>query len=156
MHLTKSLKTYVRRILKLLQQVTSIQTGAKTIHIKIETQATLNDNGLNQIVTEYTRVTENTKTLIDFVITNSINVSAKTNGENKIADHKAIDINIKNKNFIESTKKEIEIFKYNKNLFITEVRNNTDKNENKSLSEMTYNIDNCFENAKTIYNKENY
>ena len=110
-------------------------------------QATLNDNGLNQIVTEYTRVTENTKTLIDFVITNSINVSAKNNGENKIADHEAIDINIKNKNFIESTKKEIEIFKYNKNLFRTEVRKNTDKNENKSLSEMTYNIDNCLENA---------
>ena len=42
------------------------------------------------------RVTENTRTLIDFVIINNINVSAKNNGENKIADHEAIDINIKN------------------------------------------------------------
>ena len=65
---------------------------------------------LKQIITEYTRVIENTKTLIYFVITNNINFSAKNN-ENKIADPEEIDINIKNKIFIESTRKEIEILK---------------------------------------------
>ena len=44
-------------------------------------------------------------------------------------------------------KKNIEIFKYNKNLFKTEIRNNSDNYENKSLREMTYNIEKCFENA---------
>ena len=45
------------------------------------------DNGLKQIITKNTRVKENARTLIDFVITSNINVSAKNNGANKIADH---------------------------------------------------------------------
>lgn len=100
-------------------------------------QATLNDNGLKQIVSDYTRVTENTKTLIDFVITNNMNILVKNNDENKISDHEAIDITIKNKNCNQSTKKAVDVFKYNQNLFNREIRNAINHSENYSVNDIT-------------------
>lgn len=49
-------------------------------------------NGLKQVVKDYTRVTKNSKTIIDYVITNSNKVDVKIKSNNKIADHEAINI----------------------------------------------------------------
>lgn len=49
-------------------------------------------NGLKQFVKDYTRVTKNSKTIIDYVITNSNKVDVKIKSNNKIADHEAINI----------------------------------------------------------------
>ena len=52
-----------------------------------------NDNGLKQIVHEFTRITQSSKTLIDYIIINMGNITARSNVDNKIADHESIDIN---------------------------------------------------------------
>lgn len=49
-------------------------------------------NGLKQVVKDYTRVTKNSKTIIDYVITNSNKVDVKIKSNNKIAYHEAINI----------------------------------------------------------------
>lgn len=125
-------------------------------------QVTLNDNGLKQIVTDYTRVTKNTKTIIDYVITNNYNIYARNNGENKIADHEAIDITIPNRYNEVSTKKEIEIFKYNKNLFSRELYGLLKYDENEDINNNAEHLDTCFDNTirkftkkKTINQKNN-
>ena len=74
-------------------------------------QGTLNDNGLNQIIIGYTRMTENTKTLIDFVITNHINVSAKNNGEQYIINEQYNTKNCFNNELKKKLKKD-KIMKY--------------------------------------------
>ena len=52
----------------------------------------LNDNGLKQIVKEFTKITQSSKTFIDYIITKMVNITATTNVDNKIADHESIDI----------------------------------------------------------------
>ena len=52
----------------------------------------LNDNGLKQIVNEFTRITQCSKTFIDYIITNMGYITARTNVDNKIEDHQSIDI----------------------------------------------------------------
>lgn len=127
-------------------------------------ECAFNDNGLKQIVNDYTRITENTKTIIDYVITNSENVSAANNSLNKIADHEAIDIKVKTrtKNQDEISKKEIEIFKYNKTLFNQEISAILKNNENDDLNITVDNFDSAIENTikkftnkKTINTKSN-
>lgn len=84
----------------------------------------LNDNGLKQIVNESTRITSRSRTLIDYVITNNHSkISAKNNNVNKISDHEAIEIKIEcNSEKQNNSCKKIDIFKYNKNLFNSEIR----------------------------------
>lgn len=79
----------------------------------------LNDNGLKQIVNEYTRVARNSKTMIDYVITNSHKVSAKNSTKDKISDHEVINIIIQGQHSEpqEKNNSQKEIFKYNKILF---------------------------------------
>ena len=48
--------------------------------------------GLKQIVNEFTRITQISKTLIDYIISNMDNITATTNVDYKIADHESIDI----------------------------------------------------------------
>ena len=43
-------------------------------------QCLLDDNGLKQVIGEFTRITQSLKTLIDFIITENNNI-------NKILDH---------------------------------------------------------------------
>ena len=45
-------------------------------------------------MTDYTRITNNSETLIDYVITNNDYSLAQININNKIADHETIDIHI--------------------------------------------------------------
>ena len=63
---------------------------------KSKLESLLNDNGLKRIMKEFTRITKNSKTLIDYIITNNEILSAKNNTNNKITDHECIDIFIEN------------------------------------------------------------
>lgn len=47
-------------------------------------------NGCKQIVNEYTRITERSKTLIDYVISNDSEWNVIISSENKISDHESI------------------------------------------------------------------
>lgn len=51
-------------------------------------------NGLKQLVNSPTRITKSSKTLIDFVITNSKKITVKTAPDFKITDHESVLINI--------------------------------------------------------------
>ena len=81
---------------------------------KNKMQCLLHNNGLKQVIEEFTRITQGSKTLIDFIIANSSNIQAKTNISNKILDHEAIDIIVDNMrdNTNGIDYKEIDIFKY--------------------------------------------
>lgn len=50
--------------------------------------------GLKQIVRNPTRVTEHSKTLIDFVVTNNYNMKATVLGNDKVSDHSTITFSI--------------------------------------------------------------
>lgn len=52
-------------------------------------------NGLTQIVDDYTRITENSSTLIDYVITNCKNLECKVHLTPKISDHSIVSLNLK-------------------------------------------------------------
>ena len=89
---------------------------------KREIESTLNDNGLRQIVSEPTRITVNTKTLIDLVITNVPEIAAVIQPKHKISDHETILVQIKcdTPNRV-CDKKEIKFLNYNKELFNTQL-----------------------------------
>lgn len=74
----------------------------------------IHENGMKQIMNEYTRTTENTNTLIDLVITNRNNIRCKINNNEKISDHATIKIefehSMKEKEFCE---KKTILYKYN-------------------------------------------
>lgn len=55
---------------------------------------TVNDLGLRQIVPEVTRVTNESKTMIDLVLTNDTSLSAMVLNSPKITDHSIVQINI--------------------------------------------------------------
>src|ERR1700744_1424173 len=78
--------------------------------------------GLKQIVTEPTRVTENTKSLIDYVVTNNYNMKASVLLDDKISDHSTItfntgEIKVNNVKFIE------RLVNYSKEVFINNLLN---------------------------------
>lgn len=75
----------------------------------------LNDHGFKQVVDSYTRITGDSKTLIDWVIINQYNNSIKVKiDENlKISDHETIRI-LFDKESIINNKKKIRILKYDK------------------------------------------
>ena len=78
----------------------------------------LNDNSLKQIENEFTRITHNSKTLIDYIIINMGHITARTNVDNKIADHESIDILTEVGNEChEPVNKECCVFRYNRNKF---------------------------------------
>ena len=59
----------------------------------------MNDNGLNQIMKEFTRIMKNSKTLTNNnKFTNNEILSARNNRNNKTTDHECIDIFMENRN----------------------------------------------------------
>ena len=70
----------------------------QTDFYKSKLESILNDNGLKQIMREFTRITKNSKTLIDYIITNNEMVLAKNNINNKITDHECIDMYTEHEN----------------------------------------------------------
>lgn len=59
---------------------------------KNKLNSTTYENGLIQIVTDFTRITENTKTLIDLIITNVIEMKCMVMDSDNISDHATINI----------------------------------------------------------------
>ena len=67
---------------------------------------------------EFTRITQSSKTLINYIITNMRNITGRTNVGNKVADYKSIDILIEVGNkYNLSEDKKCCIFRYNRNRF---------------------------------------
>ena len=56
---------------------------------KRKIECIINDNGLQQLI-KYTRVTKDSKTVIDYVITNIKNITSNISSTNKISDHEVI------------------------------------------------------------------
>lgn len=124
-----------------------ISNNTNKKYYKDKLQKTINENGMKQKINEYTRVTKNTKTLIDLLITNAEEIEGKTINEDNISDHTTINIiKYKYKNEIENKEKTITILKYEKEELQNELKN-TDWSfcENKNLS--------CSEKAEYIVKK---
>ncbi|XP_037822581.1 serine protease/ABC transporter B family protein tagA-like [Lucilia sericata] len=115
----------------------------------------INDNGLNQIVNKYTRVTNRSNTLIDYVLTNSDNVSIENSANNNIADHETLIVNIKTKYDKETHNETKEIFNYKKNLFYSYLSEIIATNLCDDINETASNLDKCFEETvnKFTYRK---
>lgn len=118
--------SYIKDIVELKQKV--IITGDFNLNwlvnniSKIYLENIICDNGLKQIVNECTRITKDSKTLIDYVLVNDFyNISAKIEKSLKISDHESILINIlTNDNPVPEVKK-IKYVKYNKNEFANKI-----------------------------------
>lgn len=129
---------------------------SKNSFYKNRIESCLNDSGIKQIVNNYTRVTKNTKTIIDYVITNSDKISVQHSNTNKISDHEIINILIRNENSNETItcNKQIEVFKYTKDLFKREIRAILKYEDNKDLNENVVILDNCFEQTINNFTKK--
>ena len=80
---------------------------------------------INDIMNEYTRIRESSKTLIDYIITNNKSITAKNNISKQVSDHESIENFIGNNYVaIEYLVKEKDIFIYNKNSFNNEITYN--------------------------------
>lgn len=90
------------------------ETSNKKVY-KNKLNCMINENRMKQIVKHYTRVTENTKTLIDLVITNANDIKYEMSDDDKISDHSTIDILWNNAcNETEQLEKRTILHKYNK------------------------------------------
>lgn len=87
---------------------------------KNKIESSLNDNGLKQIVKDNTRVTNTSKTINDYAIRNSKNVSVENDYNNKIADYETLKIKIRHEQREKVGKhaKIRSIFKCNVRLYI--------------------------------------
>ena len=98
-------------------------------------------------MSEHTRQTKTSKTLIDNVITNNYNVSVKNFAKHKIADHKSsIDINIKReqKNPTSEHIKDRNIFRYNKSAFYNDLNMVIDFEQFNNINEISLMLDKNF------------
>lgn len=82
----------------------------------------ISDNGFNQIVHNYTRITNVSRTLIDYVLVNDkYNISANVDSNIKISDHESIVINLSKDKNLRNEEKKIKFLKYNKNRFRSKI-----------------------------------
>lgn len=125
----------------------------------------LNDNGLRQIVKEFTRVTDTTRTIIDYVITNNkYKISAQNCKKNKISDHEIIQIFLKVEKNNNKEDKNIseDKFRYNKIMFTEQLKTVMKYEENVDVSQNVAVFDKCLEDtirkftSKTLVNRQNY
>lgn len=122
---------------------------SKESFYKNKLKCLLDDNGLKQVMKDFTRITENSKTLIDYIISNNQNISAEINIANKISDHETIDIIIDNAEYNDNANsyREVELFKYNKYQYNREIQNIQQISESNDLDYNVYFFDECLENA---------
>ncbi len=100
---------FVENLLNTYQNLESIFFGDMNIDFKDEVDCyskkirqTIMDSGFKQIVKDYTRVTNSTKSLIDYIITNNFDlVEIKPRLLPKITDHDILTINLGTRNSIE-------------------------------------------------------
>lgn len=90
---------------------------------KNDIQNIIMDNGFRQQISDFTRITQASKTVIDYVITNMYNVSTTINNKIKISDHETIQIEVKHRHpILKSNDQIIEVFKYNHSDFENELK----------------------------------
>lgn len=107
---------------------------------KQKLQQIISDNGLVQVITDYTRITRNSRTIIDYVITNNLNIKVNNSRINKISDHEIVEMYIETKvNKEHESKRQIELFKYEKRKFRREISEILKFDEN---VELNYNVNN--------------
>lgn len=133
---------------------------------KVKLSEIINDSCFKQVITEPTRITATTSTLIDYAVSNIEYITVRTNPGMKISDHESFEINIPIKEETDVVKrKSIKYLKYNSSIFrnnllcrvLNEISSNSSTNEisnllitsiNFSLSPMIKNItlNNCKNN----------
>lgn len=133
---------------------------------KVKLSEIIKDNCFKQIITEPTRITATTSTLIDYAVSNIEYITVRTNPGMKISDHESFEINIPIKEETDVVqKKSITYLKYNSSIFrnnlscsvLNKISSNCSTNEisnrlvtsiNGSLSPMIKNItlNNCKNN----------
>ena len=114
----------------------------------IKLESVINDNGLKYIMNEYTRITDSSKLLINYIITNNRSIMAKTIISNKISDYEFIHIFIGNNcDAIENLVKEKDIFIYNKNSFKNEISVVLINSKTEYLNLDVLNFDRCLVGA---------
>ena len=107
----------------------------------------LNNIDLKQMVNEFTRITQSSKTLIDYIITNMGNITARTNVDNKIADNESIDILIEVGNECHAPENKAScVFTYNRNRFRSN-RSMLEFEEMDDLNEYVGNFGWCLNNT---------
>lgn len=89
--------------------------------VKLKMQDIFQYNLFKQIVNDYTRITETSKTLIDWVVSNfHENIEISIDDDAKLSDHETLYVNVcldKNLKHYNKTTKVRKIIKYNKNRF---------------------------------------
>ena len=108
----------------------------------------LNDNGLKQIVNEFTRITQSCTTLIDYIITNMGNITTRTIEDIKIEDHKSIDTLIEVGSECHAPEdKECCLFRYNRNRFKSKLGSMLEFEEMDDINEYVGKFDWCLDNT---------
>lgn len=80
------------------------------------------DNGFVQLIKQFTRITKDSKTLIDYVIVNDkYNIKACVDDKMKISDHETLKIKIITKNKKDPKQTELKILKYDKQKLIRQL-----------------------------------
>lgn len=97
-------------------------TSNKTLY-KNKLNEIIHKNGMTQKIDKYTRITQNTQTMIDLVITNTNNIQCEISDKDNISDHATINIIWKDR-FCENEQieKKTILYKYNKQLFENELK----------------------------------
>lgn len=93
---------------------------------KIRAQQVISDNACKQLISEPTRITPTSRTLLDYVVTNSFRVHAEVVKKWKISDHESIEITIETRDKVKNVKKQIQILKYSKSSFCDNLIGNID------------------------------
>lgn len=88
----------------------------------------INDNGLTQMIDKFTRITDESNTLVDYCITNMNNLRVEIKPELNISDHECIVCEILNTNNFSDTFKQVEFLKNYKKQELTDELNKIDWN----------------------------
>jgi exonuclease III len=118
--------------------------------------------GLKHYVNEPTRICKDSATLIDYVLSDFINISAEVDYDEAIADHATLKIEIKNSKFVEKSniRSQVKLFKYSEQEMIRNLRNvNVREVTNKDFDFKTDFYSSTLKNAtknmiryRTVYN----
>lgn len=110
----------------------------------------IDDWGMKQLITKPTRITENSKTLIDLVITNNCNLKADSVIDNSVSDHNNIEIYLNDRSDNDTIDK-FKVLKYNSDelrLFLNEInwKQKSDQNLEEKTNYFCDNIKKCVVN----------
>lgn len=113
------------------------------------------DWGMKQLIKDPTRITENSKTLIDVVITNNCRVSAKSVLDDKLSDHNNLEIHLNDKVRNEEGQFEFKVLRYEPdrlNEFLRTLNWNCDNDQSVEARTKTFseNIKKCVDEFTTV------